>query len=159
MAPAAPPLPEHFDEELLDKHFEYTYENGEFWVKNHERIVYAIHGGPMNGRRNYQTAYYQRVRPNIWLISWQEETGTTVSLCLDIDQKRITTFMSFSHGHWERNEEAKGYKRENLEKWRELALDKPEPRERVPLPEQANIDKIYQGRGTLEDIDMSWETD
>jgi phenolic acid decarboxylase len=23
----------------------------EFWVKNHERIVYAIHGGPMNGRR------------------------------------------------------------------------------------------------------------
>lgn len=28
----------------------------EFWVKNHERIVYAIHGGPMNGRRNYQTA-------------------------------------------------------------------------------------------------------
>lgn len=87
------------------------------------------------------------MRPNIWLISWQEETGTTVSLCLDIDQKRITTFMSFSHGHWERNEEAKGYKRENLEKWRELALDKPEPRERVPLPEQANIDKVGRDEG------------
>jgi len=33
--------PEHFDE-MLDHHFEYTYDNGwkyEFYVPNHERIV------------------------------------------------------------------------------------------------------------------------
>jgi len=24
----------------------------------------------MSGRRNYQTTYYQRVRKNLWQISW-----------------------------------------------------------------------------------------
>ncbi|BGP36388.1 hypothetical protein JCM10449v2_000289 [Rhodotorula kratochvilovae] len=152
------PVPPHFEEELLNKHFEYTYENGEFWVKNHERIVYAIHGGPMSGRRNFQTAYYQRVRAGLWQISWVEETATVVSMVLDLAEKRITTFMTFSWGHWNRNDEAKGYKTEKLEQWRELARDRPETRERTQLPEQATIDKIYEGRGDLEDIDMSWPT-
>ncbi|KAM0752899.1 hypothetical protein T439DRAFT_332887 [Meredithblackwellia eburnea MCA 4105] len=55
--PAARLQPKGF-EELKDIHLEYMYDNGwkyELWVKNHERIVYAIHGGPMKGRRNYQT--------------------------------------------------------------------------------------------------------
>ncbi|TNY23178.1 phenolic acid decarboxylase [Rhodotorula diobovata] len=157
------PVPPHFEEELRNKHFEYTYENGwtyEFWVPGHRRIVYAIHGGPMSGRRNYQTTYYQRVRKNLWQISWVEETNTIVSVVLDMDEKRITTFMSFSHGHWARNDEAKGYKRDEgkLDKWRELSLDQPETWKRTQIPEQATIDKIYEGRGSLEDIDMSWPT-
>ncbi|GAA6032840.1 hypothetical protein NBRC10512_005358 [Rhodotorula toruloides] len=152
------PVPAHFEEELLNKHLEYTYDNGEFWVPNHERIVYAIHGGPMSGRSNYQTAYYQRIRPDLWQISWLEETGTVVSMALDLTAKRVTTFMSFSWGHWNRAEEAHGYKRDKLEKWRELAVDKPEPRQRYQLPEQATIDKIYEGKGSLQDIEMDWPT-
>ncbi|KPV78088.1 uncharacterized protein RHOBADRAFT_65856 [Rhodotorula graminis WP1] len=157
------PAPPHFEEELLDKHFEYTYSSGwtyQFWVKNHQRIVYGISGGPMSGRNNFQTAHYQRVRPNLWQISWLEETNTVVSMVLDIDEKRITTFMSFSHGHWARNDEAKGYKRDEgkLDKWRELSVDTPQAWERTQIPEQAHIDKIYNGRGDLEDIDMSWPT-
>lgn len=89
-----------------------------------------------------------------------EETNTIVSVVLDMDEKRITTFMSFSHGHWARNDEAKGYKRDEgkLDKWRELSLDQPETWKRTQIPEQATIDKIYEGRGSLEDIDMSWPT-
>ncbi|GAA6002732.1 hypothetical protein JCM10207_007648 [Rhodosporidiobolus poonsookiae] len=153
--------PAHFEEEMLNKHFEYTYDNGwkyEFWVKNHQRIVYKIHGGPMNGRSNYQTAYYQRVRAHIWQISWVEETGTTVTITLDQDEKRLTTTMIFSAGHWEFPEKAHGYKREKLEEWRKLAEYKPLPQYRHVLTEQATIDKIYGGRGELEDIEMEWPT-
>jgi len=153
-------------------------------MKSHTRIVYAIHGGPMAGRKNYQECHCQRIRKNLWQISWLEETNTVVSMVLDLDEKRITTFMSFSHGHWARNDEAKGYKRDEgkLDKWRELSVDKPHAWERTQLPEQATIDKvrsrsrcraaesprpvvltplepqIYHGRGDLEDIDMSWPT-
>lgn len=35
-----------------------------------------------------------------------------MTMALDIEQKRITTFMSFSKGHWERAEEAHGDKRD-----------------------------------------------
>ncbi|GAA5850903.1 hypothetical protein JCM9279_006236 [Rhodotorula babjevae] len=157
------PAPPHFNEELLDVHADYTYSNGwryEYWMKSHNRIVYAIHGGPMAGRRNFQECHCQRIRKNLWQISWLEETNTVVSMVLDIDEKRITTFMSFSHGHWARNDEAKGYKRDEgkLDKWRELSVDTPQAWERTQLPEQATIDKIYHGRGDLEDIDMSWPT-
>jgi hypothetical protein len=62
--------------------------------------------------RSFQTAYYQRIRSNLWQISWVEETGTTVTMALDIEQRRITTFMSFSKGHWEHAEEAHGDKRD-----------------------------------------------
>ncbi|KAL8290363.1 hypothetical protein RQP46_002621 [Phenoliferia psychrophenolica] len=161
------PAPAHFDEELLDKHLEYTYDNGlinsdlqkyEFWVKNHERIVYAIHGGPMAGRSNFQTAYYQRIRENLWQVSWIEETGTTVTIALDLPMKRITTFMAFSYGHWNFPEKAHGYKRGQLEQWRELAKLGNQTTDRHPLPEQATLDKVYQGKGELQDIEMDWPT-
>ncbi|GAA5888879.1 hypothetical protein JCM6882_002888 [Rhodosporidiobolus microsporus] len=152
------PVPPHFEEELLDKHFECAWKY-EFWVKNHLRIVYAIHGGPMAGRRNYQTAYYQRERPNLWQISWVEETGTTVTITLDIELRRVTTSMFFSYGHWACPQKAHGYKREKLAAWRELAkLESGQPAKVHALPEQATIDKMYQGRGELEDIEMGWPT-
>ena len=99
------PVPqEEFENEVKNKHFVYTYSNGwnyEFYVSNDERIVYEISGGPMAGRLNYQTAYYQRIRKNLWQINWLEETGTIVSLVLDIDMKTATTFIVFSKGHLE----------------------------------------------------------
>ncbi|BGP28502.1 hypothetical protein JCM10296v2_000237 [Rhodotorula toruloides] len=79
-------------------------------------------------------------------------------MALDLTEKRVTTFMSFSWGHWNPAEEAHGYKRDKLEKWRELAGDRPEPKERHQLPEQATIDKIYEGKGSLQDIERDWPT-
>lgn len=147
-------------------------------VKCRTRIVYAIHGGPMAGRKNYQRAYYQQVRPNLWLCSWVEETGTTVTITLDIEHKRsgsrclhllcavetdvywsrITTFMAFSKGHWMEPEQAHGYKKDQLEQWRGLSEIGNQARDRYILPEQATINEIYEGKGDLEDIDMSWPT-
>ena len=43
------------------------------WFYNEDRIVYAIHGGPMAGRINFQKADYQCVRPGeIWQCNWLE---------------------------------------------------------------------------------------
>ncbi|GAA6059358.1 hypothetical protein JCM10212_003256 [Sporobolomyces blumeae] len=152
--------PAHFDE-MLDKHFEYTYDNGwkyEFWVPNHERIPFLDPPRPMNGRKNYQTAYYQRIREDLWQVSWVEETGTTVTICLDMPNKRITTFMAFSKGHWTKPEEAHGWKNDKLDSWRELSKIGNQTTDRHVLPEQATIDRIYHGRNELPEIEMAWPT-
>ncbi|GHJ86382.1 hypothetical protein NliqN6_2784 [Naganishia liquefaciens] len=144
--------------DIVNKHLAYTYDNGwkyEFWLKSEKRIVYKIHGGPMSGRSNYQTCAVQEVRSGeIYQISWVEETGTVVSIIVDLAQKRITTYMAFSRGHWDFPEKAHGDKRnpEDFARWRELAsVGKNTDRE--VLPEQATIDEIFEGRGDLEDID------
>lgn len=46
------------------------------WFYNENRIVYAIHGGPMAGRLNAQAADYQCIRPGeIWQCNWLEGEG------------------------------------------------------------------------------------
>ncbi|KAK9898838.1 hypothetical protein P389DRAFT_193858 [Cystobasidium minutum MCA 4210] len=143
---------------IVNKHLDYTYDNGwryEFWLKSEERIVYKIHGGPMAGRSNYQRCYVQEVRTDeIYQISWLEETGTVVSIIVDLTKKHITTFMAFSKGHWEYPEEAHGDKRnpKDLERWRGLAKVGTQMEKHI-LPEQATLNKIYEGKGDLEDID------
>ncbi|KAJ3101571.1 hypothetical protein HK100_004517 [Physocladia obscura] len=132
----------------------------EMWFRSEDRIVYAIHGGPMKGRRNYQKADYQCIRPGeLWQISWLEETGTVVSLVFDIAKQRITTFMSFSKGHWTRPEDAHGDKRnaEDFTRWRKLALVGT-PMDVHLLPEQADILETFRGAGDLQDIDLSAPT-
>lgn len=67
-----PTTRELFQRDLQDLHLIYDYDvttpNGthekwryEMWFFSFERIVYAIHGGPMAGRKNYQKAEYQYV--------------------------------------------------------------------------------------------------
>ncbi|PYH78607.1 hypothetical protein BO82DRAFT_357162 [Aspergillus uvarum CBS 121591] len=71
-----------FDADLRDRHIIYDYVahdgNGnpekwryEIWFFKEDRVVYAIHGGPMAGRKNFQAATYQRIRPGeLWQINW-----------------------------------------------------------------------------------------
>ncbi|CCE72913.1 Piso0_000516 [Millerozyma farinosa CBS 7064] len=149
-----------FEKELKNKHFQYTYDNGwkyEFHVPNDQRIVYSIHGGPMAGRHNFQTCYYQRVRENLWQANWLEETGTVVSLILDIDNRRITTFMAFSQGHWEHPNDAHGDKRVDLDRWRGLSKIGISTN-RYLITEQASIDEIFEGRGDLPEISLDLPT-
>ena len=97
----------------------------------------------------------QEVRTDeIYQISWLEETGTVVSIIADLTQKRITTYMAFSKGHWENPEEAHGDKRnpKDLERWRGLAKIGTQMEKEI-LPEQATLNEIYEGRGDLDDID------
>lgn len=86
-----------------------------------------------------------------------EETGTIVSMVLDIENKRISTYMAFSKGHWEHEELAPGDKREMFERWRELSKIGITTN-RYLITEQANIDNIFEGRGDLPDISLDLPT-
>jgi len=159
------PLHESFDKDIKDTHLIYDYDaqdndgnpekwRYELWCFSEDRVVYAIHGGPMAGRINYQRATYQCIRPHeLWQINWLEETGTVVSAVYDITNKRITTLISFSEGHWKQPKVAHGDKRhkENLEKWRKLA-DVGNQASRFMLSEQANIVESFKGAGDLKPI-------
>jgi hypothetical protein len=154
------------------------------WFFSFNRIVYKIHGGPMAGRSNFQTATYQCIRPGElwqcnWLGSWFplsskslseanhfhyltgliEETGTICSLVYDIKEKRITTLLGFSKGHWEYPKEAHGDKRnpEDLARWRKLA-EIGKQTDRHMLSEQADISTVSKGKLDLEPIEESWST-
>ncbi|KAK2772714.1 hypothetical protein FQN53_004461 [Emmonsiellopsis sp. PD_33] len=164
-----------FDTDIRNRHLVYEYivqkaETAtttterwkyEFWIQNEDRIVYTIHGGPMAGRKNFQATTWQCIRPHeLWQCNWLEETGTIVSLVYDIPNGKITTLIAFSKGHWERNEEAKGDKRnqEDMERWRGLARVGGSQTDRVMLSEQAVVLENYWGRGDLEEVEMGWPT-
>ncbi|KAF2773730.1 hypothetical protein EJ03DRAFT_323676 [Teratosphaeria nubilosa] len=113
-----------FEKDIKDVHLLYDYDavnpktgehekwRYEMWFFSKSRIVYAIHGGPMAGRYNYQTCTYQCIRPGeLWQCNWLEETGTICSLVYDIPNGTITTLLGFSKGHWEEAEKAHGDKR------------------------------------------------
>lgn len=170
--PVVPSLKDStFDADIRDRHLIYDYDakdaqgnpekwRYEMWFFNEDRVVYSIHGGPMAGRKNYQAATYQCIRPGeLWQCNWLEETGTIVSLVYDITNKHITTMIGFSKGHWEQNEAALGDKRnkEDLERWRGLAKSGTQT-DRIVLNEQANILEDFRGAGSLEPIKMSWPT-
>lgn len=160
-----------FKEDVLDTHLMYDYdaqaEDGtpekwryEAWFVSENRIVYAIHGGPMAGRVNYQTCTYQCVRPHeIWQISWLEETGTVCSAVWDIQNKTMTTLLSFSEGHWTKPKEAHGDKRnpKDFARWKELAKIGKQT-DRFMLSEQGHIVESFKGKGDLEPIDLNAET-
>lgn len=70
--------------------------------------------------------------------------------------KRITTLLNFSKGHWEQAEAAHGDKRdpEALKRWRKLAEVGKSQAERFVLNEQADIAEHFQGKGELQDVDL-----
>lgn len=72
----------------------------------------------------------------------------------DIPNKKITTLLNFSKGHWENAEKAHGNKRNpiDLERWRGLATIGKQT-DRHILNDQADILEAFKGRGDLEDID------
>ncbi|KID65371.1 uncharacterized protein G6M90_00g052240 [Metarhizium brunneum] len=155
-----------FETDVRDVHLVYDYDTHaidgkpekwryEMWFFSENRIVYAIHGGPMAGRINYQTATYQCIRPGeLWQCNWLEETGTICSLVYDITNKSITTFIAFSKGHWEMPHYAHGDKRDavDFDRWRGLAKLGIHT-DRYLLSEQAQILQHFKGKGDLVPID------
>ncbi|KAI4734086.1 putative phenol acid carboxylase [Aureobasidium sp. EXF-12298] len=160
-----------FDKDIKDTHLIYDYAaqapdgtpekwRYEMWFFSSNRIVYAIHGGPMAGRINYQTCTYQCIRPGeLWQCNWLEETGTICSLVYDIKNAKITTLIAFSKGHWNNPKEARGDKRdaEVFDRWRGLAKQGSQV-ERYMLSEQAVILESFKGKGDLVPIEADAET-
>ncbi|KAG9511565.1 putative phenol acid carboxylase, partial [Aureobasidium melanogenum] len=165
------PLHPSFDTDIKDVHLVYDYDaqsadgtpekwRYEAYFESSTRVNYKIHGGPMNGRVNYQTATFQCIRPGaLWQVNWLEETGTVCSLVYDIENAKITTMISFSKGHWQHPEVAHGDKRdpETFEKWRALAKEGTQI-ERYMISEQADILETYRGIGDLVPIEEGAET-
>ncbi|KAH6867718.1 Calycin-like protein [Thelonectria olida] len=155
-----------FEQDMRDTHLIYDYDaqdsegnpekwRYELWFFSDKSVVYAIHGGPMAGRYNYQTAAYQCVRAGeIWQISWLEETGTTVSLVYDITKGTINGLLNFSKGHWNYPVLAHGDKRNqtDFDRWRGLAKIGTQV-ERYMLVERAYILESFKGKGELLPID------
>jgi phenolic acid decarboxylase len=78
---------------FIGKHFIYTYENGwqyEIYVKNERTIDYRIHSGLVGGRwvRDQET-HIVRLAPNVFKMSWDEPTGTTVSVTINLVERRL----------------------------------------------------------------------
>ena len=69
---------------FVGKHMIYTYDNGwqyEIYIKNATTVDYRIHSGLVGGRwvRN-QMAHIVRLAEQTYKVSWDEPTGTAVSL-------------------------------------------------------------------------------
>jgi phenolic acid decarboxylase len=78
---------------IVGKHFIYTYENGwqyEMYVKNDRTIDYRIHSGIVGGRwvRDQET-HVVRLADNVFKMSWDEPTGTTVSVAVNLTERRM----------------------------------------------------------------------
>lgn len=114
----------------------------------------------MAGRVNYQRCSFQCIRPGaLWQCNWLEETGTICSLVYDIPNKKISTLLAFSQGHWEHAKEAHGDKRnsKDFERWRKLGKIGG-PTDRYLLNEQADILECFKGKGDLEWVEEDVET-
>lgn len=78
---------------FVGKHFIYTYDNGwqyELYIKNARTIDYRIHSGMVGGRWvRDQEAHIVRLSDDVVKISWDEPTGTCVSVCVNIAERRL----------------------------------------------------------------------
>lgn len=92
-------------------------------------------------------------------LTHSSETGTICSLVYDIPNKKVSTLLAFSQGHWERPQEAHGDKRNpaDFERWRGLASIGKQA-DRFMLNEQADILEAFKGKGDLVPIDPEAET-
>lgn len=161
------PLDPSFDADMRNLHVIYYYHAFEadgvtptkwkydLWFYSHNRVVYEIHDGPMKGRKNFQTCTYQCIRPGeLWQVNWLEETGTVVSAVVDLKNRRISTMMGFSKGHWEHATEAHGDKRNPVDMARMCGLaDIGNQRDRLIFCAYGDIGESFRGKGDLEEID------
>lgn len=78
---------------FIGKHLIYTYDNGwqyEIYIKNDRTIDYRIHSGMVGGRwvRN-QATHIVRLSDEVCKISWDEPTGTTVSVAVNFAERQL----------------------------------------------------------------------
>jgi phenolic acid decarboxylase len=79
--------------EFVGCHLIYTYDNGwqyELYIKNERTIDYRIHSGMVGGRWvRDQSVHMVRLGADIYKISWDEPTGTAVSLAVNLIDRKI----------------------------------------------------------------------
>lgn len=77
---------------FLGKHLFYTYENGwqfEMYIKNAQTIDYRVHSGLVAGRWvRDQQVHIARLADEVCKISWDEPTGTSVSVAINFAERQ-----------------------------------------------------------------------
>lgn len=79
--------------QFLGKHFIYNYDNGwqyEIYLKNARTIDYRMHSGMGGGRWvRDQEAHIVRLADDVCKCSWDEPTGTAVSLAINFSEMQL----------------------------------------------------------------------
>ncbi|ADG99351.1 Phenolic acid decarboxylase [Segniliparus rotundus DSM 44985] len=107
---------------IVGKHIIYTYANGwkyEVYYKNETAIDYRIHHGMVGGRwvRDQKAAIVQ-FEPGVYLVSWDEPTGTNVALTVDFTRRRLHGVIFFPAWVGEHPERTVLYQNDHLEQMR-----------------------------------------
>jgi phenolic acid decarboxylase len=55
--------------------------------------------GPSKGSKGTEKVHAQEVAPKVFFISWLEKSGTSVSQVLDLNQMKVTAFVTFEGGN------------------------------------------------------------
>jgi phenolic acid decarboxylase len=108
--------------EIIGKHVIYTYENGwqyEIYVKNARTFSYRIHSGLVGGRWvTDQEAHIVEIADHVFKISWDEPTGTTVSIAINLKRRQIHGTIFFPRWISEAPEKTICYQNQHLAQMR-----------------------------------------
>ncbi|MDX5630222.1 MULTISPECIES: phenolic acid decarboxylase [unclassified Brenneria] len=78
---------------FIGKHLIYTYDNGwqyEMYIKNARTMDYRIHSGMVGGRWvRDQEVHLVRLADEVCKVSWDEPTGTDVSVAINFAERSI----------------------------------------------------------------------
>jgi phenolic acid decarboxylase len=102
--------------DLIGKKLTYEYANG-WGFESHFRastISYRVISGPHLGREAYQDVQYEQVAPGITMVTWYEETGTVVTLTVDLTGRKVHGSVCLPRVVWDNFAETAVSKRENF---------------------------------------------
>jgi phenolic acid decarboxylase len=107
---------------IIGKHIIYTYDNGwqyECYIKNATTIDYRIHSGIVGGRwvRDQKT-HIVRLADGVYKLSWDEPTGTSVSLAYMLGSRRVHGSVFFPNWIAAEPEKTVCYQNEHLDRMR-----------------------------------------
>jgi phenolic acid decarboxylase len=108
---------------LIGRHLIYTYDNGwqyELYVKTATSFSYRIHSGIVGGRWvTDQEAHILDIGDNVYKISWDEPTGTAVSIAINLARRKVYGTIFFPK--WIADEPAKTicYQNQHLDRMRQ----------------------------------------
>ncbi|MFD2174723.1 phenolic acid decarboxylase [Rhodobacter lacus] len=107
---------------FVGKHLIYTYDNGwqyELYVKNARTIDYRIHSGMVGGRWvRDQEVHIVRLAPDVFKISWDEPTGTAVSVAVNLTSRQLHGVIFFPAWIGETPEKTVCFQNEHLDEMR-----------------------------------------
>ena len=114
---------------VLGKHFIYTYDNGwqyEMYVKDGYTIDYRIHSGMVGGRWvRDQDAHIVRLSDDVFKVSWDEPTGTSVSVAFNLTERQIHGVIFFPQWIEQNPELTVCYQNEHLDEMRQYRDEGP----------------------------------